>query len=248
MRMNSFQGKQILALIRGGDYAHPGEATAIELVFAGIPKNSDQKLLDVGCGRGGTANYLQTQAWGKVTGLDIDADCIAYAQAEYPACGFHCGDVVDAAEILADWFDLIYLFNSFYAFPNPAQALNALRQVAHSQTRLIIFDYTRKGNTQLNQPTNGTAPFIPNPIDLEHFPKTLADSGWQLTHIQDLSEQYVAWYQAFLQRAEDQQQAIIELAGVGAWEMVMLVYQALLTELQAGRLGGALILAQAKES
>jgi hypothetical protein len=58
MNMNSFEGKRILALIRDGDYAHAGEEEAIECSFRSIPKNLEHWLLDVGCGRGGSADYL----------------------------------------------------------------------------------------------------------------------------------------------------------------------------------------------
>ncbi len=246
MRMNSAQGKEILARIRGGDYAHPGETAAIDLVFANIPENPRRKLLDVGCGRGGTAFYLQTQGWGSVTGLDIDPDCIAYAKAQYPTCEFYAGDVVNCGEIIPDTFDLIYLFNSFYAFPHQAQALQALRHLAHPQTTLLIFDYTRHGDTPLTQPSENATPFLPHPIDLDSFPQTLRQTGWQVSDIKDLSPEYVAWYQEFLHRAAEKQSEIIDLAGVGVWDMVMQIYGALLADLQAGRLGGALIVAEAK--
>ena len=54
--MNSYLGKEILSIIRDGNYAHPGEEEAIELTFQDIPKNSHRQMLDVGCGRGGTAH------------------------------------------------------------------------------------------------------------------------------------------------------------------------------------------------
>ena len=58
MNMNSFEGKRILALIREGDYAHAGEEEAIERAFRSIPKNRENWVLDVGCGRGGSAGVM----------------------------------------------------------------------------------------------------------------------------------------------------------------------------------------------
>ena len=84
MNMNSFEGKRILALIRDGDYAHAGEEEAIERAFRSIPKSADRWMLDVGCGRGGTAEYLRRHGWGHAEGLDRDADSIEYARATYP--------------------------------------------------------------------------------------------------------------------------------------------------------------------
>ncbi|GAB6046625.1 hypothetical protein JCM19379_04480 [Methyloparacoccus murrellii] len=53
--LNSPQGKALLALARDGDYAHPGEAETIRLACAGLARQDSHRLLDVGCGRGGTA-------------------------------------------------------------------------------------------------------------------------------------------------------------------------------------------------
>ena len=57
--MNSFQGRQILALVRDGDFAHAGEEEAIERALQEVPKDPNQQILDAGCGRGGTAAYMQ---------------------------------------------------------------------------------------------------------------------------------------------------------------------------------------------
>jgi hypothetical protein len=57
-RMNSPQGKSILSRIRGGDYAHPGEEDAIVQIAQKLPRASIRRLLDVGCGRGGTAEWF----------------------------------------------------------------------------------------------------------------------------------------------------------------------------------------------
>ena len=78
------QSKQILSFLRDGNYAHPGEIEAIQLTMQSIAKNPQQLLLDVGCGLGGTAHYLQTYGFGKVTGLDIDHGLITAAKRHYP--------------------------------------------------------------------------------------------------------------------------------------------------------------------
>jgi len=68
---------------RKTDYAHAGEEEAIDLAFKDIPKEPKGLLLDMGCGRGGTAHYVQGRCWGNVTGADIDADSIEYAVKKY---------------------------------------------------------------------------------------------------------------------------------------------------------------------
>jgi trans-aconitate methyltransferase len=93
--MNSFEGMRVLSLVRDGDYAHAGEEEAIELAMKPIAKRADQVIVDAGCGRGGTANYLCENGWGTVVGFDIEPASIETARKAYPAVEFHVCDVSD---------------------------------------------------------------------------------------------------------------------------------------------------------
>ena len=73
-RMNLFKGKRLLSKLRGGDYAHAGKTRAIEIAMEPIPKDEKRLILDAGCGRGGTAEFLRTNGWGRVVGIDLDAE------------------------------------------------------------------------------------------------------------------------------------------------------------------------------
>ena len=142
MHMNSHTGKAILALIRDGDYAHAGEEESIRLVLDHIPEDQPGPMLDVGCGRGGTADYLRRAGWEAILGVDIDADSIAEASQRYPLVQFQTANVEQLTQSFTDWFGVFVLFNSFYAFPNQALALEQLRNVAADSALLVIFDYT----------------------------------------------------------------------------------------------------------
>src|SRR5882672_4946347 len=93
-RMNSPLGKRILATVRGADFAHAGEAEAIALALDTWPKMPTARILDAGCGRGGTADAIQRAGWGNVTGFDIDAESIAEARLTYLAVSFFACDVL----------------------------------------------------------------------------------------------------------------------------------------------------------
>jgi SAM-dependent methyltransferase len=145
MRMNHPEGKRLLAAVRGGDFAHAGEAAAVSMAWERLPKEEDQNCLDAGCGRGGTAALAQSSRWGQVTGLDIDAETIAAATEAYPALKFVAADVNRAGELFPASFDLIYAFNAFYAFPDQKAALNSLRLAAKPGAILCLFDYVDRG-------------------------------------------------------------------------------------------------------
>jgi len=142
-RMNSPQGKEILALVRGGDYAHPGEEAAIAQVAQTLPRRDINRLLDVGCGRGGTADWLVRHGWGTVVGVDIDGESIEYARHRYGGVDFARLDVVDLHQLQQEPADLAYLFNAFYAYPDQPAALKSLRKVCRCVAYLLIFDYTQ---------------------------------------------------------------------------------------------------------
>ena len=76
--------KLLLSAVRKGAYAHAGEEEAIEIAFSLIPKDPNRTLLDVGCGLGGTAAYLQNNGWGQVSGIDKDPQMIEHVQRHYP--------------------------------------------------------------------------------------------------------------------------------------------------------------------
>ena len=138
-----FKGKRIVSLLRGGDYAHAGEEEAIKSALKNIPKNPNQLILDVGCGQGGTANYLQQQGWGKIVGIDIEKESIEYATKTYPCCEFHASDAAAVYKIFPNReFDIITIFNAFLVFPKQFDVLKSLRQVAKDDSTLVIFEYT----------------------------------------------------------------------------------------------------------
>ena len=73
--MNSITGKLVLALIRGNDYAHAGEEEAIELVLGPLDKSVRTRILDVGCGIGGTARYVWKFALRRCIGRKPSPSC-----------------------------------------------------------------------------------------------------------------------------------------------------------------------------
>jgi SAM-dependent methyltransferase len=243
--MNSFPGKRLLALVREGDYAHAGEQEAIELALRCYPRRPDQLVLDVGCGRGGTANYVRQQGWGRVVGVDSEPDSVARARQVYPAVEFHTCDVVDVAAVLAGRFDLIYLFNSFYAFADQPRALTVLRQVARESGRLVIFDYADRGGYDERPLMGDGEPFIPHPVKLSAVPEVLYRAGWELTDAEDCSAAYGRWYESLVRRMDGKREQLTAAVGAEVFDSVRGQYTDLVAAIRDGRLGGVIIHATA---
>jgi ubiquinone/menaquinone biosynthesis C-methylase UbiE len=236
MNMNSFEGKRILALIREGDYAHAGEEEAIERSFRSISKNEDSRLLDVGCGRGGSADYLRRNGWGQVEGIDRDSESIEYARGTYTEVGFHVCDVLDVPRTVTRTFDVIYMLNAFYAFDRQREALAELRKVAKPGAQLVIFDYTVGANA--GEMPN---PMMPHAIRLSEIAAMLRDAGWEPGAVEDLNVEYARWYAEFVQRIQLKCAEIEKIGGADWYNFVFSMYSGLHGEIAGGGLGGAIV-------
>jgi len=139
----------LLSRLRGGDYAHAGDREAIDIVLEKIlslePALKSKAVLDVGCGCGGTAQYLYKAGFSHVKGIDLDLAAISYAQRTYPALSFTAADALMIDKIYQpSYFSFIYMFNALYAFQDKLSLLTQLSTIAKSDCLLAIFDYTEK--------------------------------------------------------------------------------------------------------
>lgn len=241
-RLNSPQAKSILALVRDGDYAHPGEDESILLASQLLHSRDVGCLLDVGCGRGGTADWFQRQGWGDVVGIDLDSASIDYARLRYPNVSFFHVDVAKLSKLERAPFDLIYLLTSFYAFSNQRHALIEMRRMCKTGGQLLIVDYTRPGAGTLPSELGSE---IGNPIVIDTIAEDLAESHWKIVQIEDWTLQFQRWYEALLDRFEDRHSEIIQLAGTEWYRYMVDWYGNLHKALVDGRLGGVAMTAAA---
>ena len=199
-------------------------------------------MLDVGCGRGGSAEYLRRHGWGNFVGIDRDTDSIEYAKATYPEVEFHTCDVLDVPATVTREFDVIYMLNAFYAFADQRGALAALRKVAKPNARLVIFDYAISKPTDLS--VEGQV-FIPHPIQLSRIGELICGSGWEPGAVEDLSADYTQWYVAFVERIRRKQIEIEKIGGAEWYQFVLSMYSGLHDVIASGKLGGAIVQATA---
>ena len=239
MKMNSAEGKGILALVRDGAYAHAGEEESIELVFSSVPRDSSRTVLDAGCGLGGTADYVQRQGWGRVSGFDIDPRTIALARQRYPGHEFVEADVCTVGAIWQAEFDLLYSFNAFYAFPDSRLALENLAIAARPGAQYLIFDYTDPCRRYASSSFAGRedASFW-NPIHPEDLSDFAVSTGWMLESVTDLTAEYRRWYADLLRRIGVRSEEIIFRFGQEWHDFVLGFYTSLYGSIDDGTLGG----------
>jgi SAM-dependent methyltransferase len=240
---NEYEGKQILSFIRNGDYTHAGEEEAIDLIFSYFPKKSDRTILDIACGLGGTAAYIQSHGWGQVTGFDIESTAIGYAKEKYPSIPFYVSDVMNAPYLLTpQTFDILCIVNAFVCFPDQLGVLKGLRKLAHNDSHLVIFDYTDLALHGENPLVGQSRQISFRPIRWDELPILLQESGWECVEKILLDEIFECWYATFLKRLEEKRAKVDERFGKGATDYAKGKYSLIYHQIQAKCLGGCLLI------
>lgn len=237
--MDEYDGKQFLSTVRGQDFAHAGETESINFVFERIPAHPDWKVLDVGCGRGGTASYVNERGWGQVVGVDIDKSSIEYAQQQFPSLEFAVCSMEEVGERFPEQFDLQYLFNVYYASGQKKEAMASFRRAAKPGGALCIFDYVcYDPNAPLPSVFLDQKPATPQ--ELESFATA---ASWEITKNENLDQEYIVWYRNFLKKFDDPQ--LQRGYSSEVIEGVRAKYAELLVAIESGAMGGVLFLARA---
>jgi SAM-dependent methyltransferase len=238
---------RVLSLVREGAYAHAGEEEAIELAIRPIEKKADQIIVDAGCGRGGTASYLQAKGWGKVVGFDIEPASIAAARSRYPAVEFYVCDVCDADRTIDARADIVCMFNAYYCFPDQARALRTLRNVSASGAHMGDFRSCEPRKLRPDALMDAGRPFLPSPPLLSQIPHVLESAGWRVDEVEEVHDAYVKWYSDLVSKIEAKRSEILALAGAAGYDHVLSLYRGLLQAAIQKSLGAAFIRATLKE-
>jgi hypothetical protein len=156
--------------------------------------------------------------------------------------------VSDAAAVGGLWrerFDLIYLFNSFYAFPVQSRALREMRFAACDNATLVIFEYT-DADGSFRQSADDQHSFW-TPIDLRRFPGDLLAAGWDFVRSEDITSYYIAWYRELRSRIEAKKERIVNVHGRLWYDYVHATYADLLSLIERKVVGGAIVWARRGE-
>ncbi len=243
--------KLLLASVRQGNYAHAGEEEAIELAMGLLPKKPEQTLLDVGCGLGGTAYYIQQHGWGEVSGIDIDPEVLAQAKKFYPNLSLSLCDANHVTELfLKPSFDAVYSFNAFFCFLEQENVLVKLNQIAKNSADLIIFDYASPDvfskPSFFHNSTGKSTSSVFSPINLRTIEFLLDKTGWRLQQIIDLEQQYKNWYETLVIKMDAQKSHLITSFGEVTFNDLFESYRRLLDALHHKEITGVILHAKKK--
>lgn len=247
--LRKYVGKKLVSFLRQGDFSHPGETEAIDITLDELYITPSDYVLDVGCGLGGTVSYIHEKYNCHVVGLDVEPEAISHANEKYKnGCTFYTADVIYSHKILKErYFSVICAFNSFFAFPNQAKALQSLAKIANNKTTLTIFEYSdlteSKDTNPLCRPDSGiSAPFMP--IDPKNVDKLLLNNGWSLDKLIDISDKYTQWYKQLIEKLKKNKEYIFTEYGKNVYEKAETTYSSIYDSLLEKTSGGIIVYAK----
>jgi len=239
--MNNATGKRLLALVRGADHAHPGEEEANRRLFAGLAPDPDRRILDAGCGGGGTAVWVQEHGYGTVTGMEIDADTVLLARERHPEVAVVEGDLQTAAGVLAGPFDLVYAMTALHAAPDQPAVFAQLGALAAPGAELRLLEYSDP-HGRFAAATRGHPSWMRwRPLVPSALSGTLAAAGRSLVELQDLGPELTRWYEDLCLRIVAKQELIEREFGADWYESVAAEYNGILGSVRRGDLGGVVV-------
>ncbi len=238
----------LLSKLRNGDYAHAGETEAIDIVLNKIKEieiksEKNKKLLDLGCGLGGTAEYIRLHTDYDLYGLDIDFVAVDYARKYYNNVKFFNCDINNLSdEVVNNRFDIMTMFNVFYALQCQRDSLKTLAEIANPGAILAIFDYTTPHqNKFVFRDLSGTPM---NPVSLNDLLRWLNETSWELIETHDMSSQYFNWYNGFLINLRSRKNYLSKEFTEETINKVNETFSFLLSKIEKKEIGGHIIYAK----
>ena len=245
--MNNATGKDLLALVREGDYAHPGEEEAIRLLLTGVRPDGHRRILDAGCGGAGTAAWVQAHGYGAVTGIEIDAETVRLARERHPEVKIVSGDLRRAGDAVDGPFDLVYAMTVLYAVPDQRAALQQLGALAAPGAELRLLEYADPPGRGAAATSGRSSYAWWRPLEPGRLHELLSGTGWALAESRDLGAQFERWYVELCTRIAARREAIVERFGAEWLAFASAEYAGILEMVRAGELGGIFVRARATE-
>lgn len=131
--------------VYGRDFVSPGGADTAARFVAMLELAPDARVLDAGCGLGGSAFLMARVHGARVTGVDLSANMIAMARERCAELGltrrvtFVHGDLLALEEV--DAFDAVYSRDAFLHVHDKSRLLAVLHRALVPGGRLLITDY-----------------------------------------------------------------------------------------------------------
>jgi phosphoethanolamine N-methyltransferase len=181
--------------IYGRNFVSPGGLATTQDFLARVTLRPGMKVLDVGCGLGGSAFYLASTFGVQVHGLDLSANMLDLARSRRREANletlvtFERGDILDFDR--REMYDLIYSRDVFLHIHDKVRLFVVLKQALAAGGELLFTDYCRG-----DDPISGAFADYVNQRNyalctVEEYRRHLQRAGFEVISVEDRTEQFI---------------------------------------------------------
>ena len=142
-----YQSLTVHRLLKSSDPSIGSADVVHERILEVIRPLQSPKVIDAGCGLGGTIFYLHQKLGGEYHGLTLSATQLAHAEREAnrrgvaAACRFHLRSYDDdPGSVVAGGADLVVAIESLAHSPDPVRSIANLARTLRAGGRLVVVD------------------------------------------------------------------------------------------------------------
>jgi len=172
----------------GCQFLHPGGRSATERLLEKLNISSDDKILEIGCGTGNTARFIQSLTSASIVGIDIDDEMIAKAKAvtsknlKEPEFVAGSGDDIPFDD---NSFDVLISEGTTF-FMDAKKALNEYNRVLKPNGRLglVEISYFKMPPVELENLTAGvTRCYGMKPLLFNEWEEQISQAGFIIKNV-----------------------------------------------------------------
>jgi arsenite methyltransferase len=192
---NSSDGESCVFTELLGETLRPGGLELTTRLAAMADIKADQRVLDIGCGKGTTAAFLARQYACRVTGVDLSDQMVSSSQARVIERNItdQVSFMVADGEYLPfndSSFDIVISECTFSLMPDRERAATEIRRVLKPEGRFIFTDIILRGKVDPHLQSQMAFPCcLTNSASIEDYLRLFKKSGFDPYFVEDQSDQ-----------------------------------------------------------
>jgi phosphoethanolamine N-methyltransferase len=193
--------------VYGEDFVSPGGREMAREMIGRMALVPDARVLDVGCGLGGSAFVMASEFGLQVDGIDLSRNMLALANQKLSANGLSRSVNLQWGDCLeldcSDTYDAVYSRDVFLHIHDKARLLSVLKSVLHLGGTLLFTDYCCS-------PKPWDSDFSAYVEDrgyslhtIEDYAALISNAGFARVTAEDITPRFIEILQSDLQRIEE---------------------------------------------
>jgi len=209
--------------VYGEDFVSPGGKVMATEMISRMALAPESRVLDVGCGLGGSAFAMATEYGLHVDGIDLSKNMLAIANSKLETYGlsqqvnFKWQDCLEITRV--DYYDAVYSRDVFLHIHNKTRLFSVLEASLHPAGKLLFTDYCcglKPWGDDFSEYVKDRGYCLHHPED---YANLISQAGFEQVTFEDISAKFIQILQADIEKIATLDPAkndLVKLVGAGS--------------------------------